>query len=154
MKNKQSQTGRGLFVLIGILTTMIATGCASPDTARLVASTNKAPFYTVTVKFDGDDCPTEVEPPAQGGCAVAADDGVCVDPGKAVQWVSDPAGTPFEIYFDPFVGRPYASHGADQKTSPLVIRRDSLPGVYKYSVFGVDCSGPDPVLDPPIRVED
>ena len=154
MKIKLSQTGRRLFVLIGILTTITLSGCASQDTARLVAHTKTTAFYTVTVNFDSDDCPMDVSPPSQPACAVKADNGICVNPGRAVQWVSNPAGTPFEVYFDPFVGRPYASHGPDQKTSPLVIRRDSMVGVYKYSVFGVDCSGANPVLDPPIRVED
>ena len=153
MKIRLSRTGRGLSVLVGILTTMIASGCASPDTARLVAKTKTTAFYTVTVNFDSDGCPTDVSPPSQPTCAVKAEDGVCVNPGRAVQWVSNPAGTPFEIYFDPFVGRPYASHGPDEKTSPRVIRRDSMVGVYKYSVLGLDCSGANPVLDPPIRVE-
>lgn len=152
MKIKLSQTGRRLSVLVGILTTMIASGCASPDTAQLVARTKSVADYTVTIIFENG-CPKEVRPPSQRSCDVAEDGGLCANPGKAVQWVSDPAGTPFEVYFDPFVGRPYASHGKDEKTSPVVVRRDSMEGVYKYSVLGVACGGENPVLDPPIRVE-
>ena len=148
---KLSQKGRRLSVLVGILTTMIASGCASPDTARLVARTTTTPFYTVTINFDGDGCPTSVVPPVQV-CTLPAG-GICVNPGKAVQWVSNPAGTPFQVYFDPFVGRPYSSHGTDEKTSPVIVRRDSLAGDYKYSVLGVACTGANAVLDPPIRVE-
>jgi len=156
MKIKLSQTGRRLSVLVGILTAMIASGCASPDTAQLAAHTKTTAFYTVKVNFDSNGCPTSVTPPSQPSCDVQADNGLCANPGKAVQWVSDPADTlfPFVVYFDPFVGRPYASHGKDQKTSAVIVRRDSMEGVYKYSVLGVVCSGGKPVLDPPIRVED
>lgn len=152
MKIKLSRTGRRLSVLVGILITMIASGCASPDTARLVARTKTTAFYTVTVNFDNDGCPTSVTPPVQPQCTLPAD-GLCVNPGKAVRWVSNPAGTAFEVYFDPFVGRPYASRPPDEKTSPVVVRVGSLEGDYKYSVVGVVCTGADPVLDPPLRVE-
>ena len=152
MKIKLSRTERRLSVLVGILTAMIVSGCASPDTARLAARTKTTAFYTVTINFDGDGCPTSVSPPSQPLCTLPAD-GLCVNPGKAVQWVSEPAGTAFEVYFDPFVGRPYGSHGLDEKTSPVVIRVGSMAGDYKYSVLGVTCKGPDPVLDPPLRVE-
>ena len=152
MKIKLSRTGRRLSVLVGILITMIVSGCASPDTARLVARTKTTAFYTVTIKFDSDGCPTSVAPPSQPSCSLPAN-GLCAKPGKAVQWVSSPAGTPFEVYFDPFVGRPYSSHTPDEKTSPIVVRRGSMAGDYKYSVLGVVCTGADPVLDPPLRVE-
>jgi hypothetical protein len=152
MKIKLSRTGPGLPVFVGILATMITSGCASPDTSRLVARTKTTAFYTVTINFDGNGCPTSITPPAQPSCTLPTG-GLCVNPGKAVQWVSKPAGTSFEVYFDPFVGRPYVSHGPDEKTSPVVVRVDSLAGDYKYSVVGVACSGADPVLDPALRVE-
>lgn len=152
MKIKLSRTGRRLSVFVGILTTMIASGCASPDTARLVARTKTTPFYTVTINFDSDGCPTSVTPPSQPSCTLPAD-GLCANPGKAVQWVSSPAGTPFEVYFDPFVGRPYSSRPPDEKTNPVVVRVGSMEGDYKYSVLGVICTGANPVLDPPFRVE-
>ena len=66
MKIKLSQTGRRLAVLVGILTTMIASGCASQnasqDTTALVAQTVPPAFYTVTVNFDDNGCPTSVSP--------------------------------------------------------------------------------------------
>lgn len=139
-------------VLVGILTTMIATGCASQDKAGLAAHTTAMANYIVTINFDNG-CPVDVTPPSQPSCSVKADNGVCANPGKAIQWVSNPEGTPFEVYFDPFVGRQYKSHGKDEKTAPVVIRRDSIEGVYKYSVLGVTCADGIPVLDPPIRVE-
>jgi len=151
MKIKPPRTRRRLSVLVGILSAMLASGCASPDTARQVAQTRTTPFYTVTINFDSDGCPTSVTPPAQPSCTLPAD-GLCAHPGRAVQWVSSPA-TAFEVYFDPFVGRPYVSRGPDQKTSPVVVRVDSMEGDYKYSVLGVTCSGANPVLDPPLRVE-
>lgn len=150
MKIKLPRTARPS-VFVGILTAMIASGCASPDAARLVAHTKPTAFYTVTVNFDGDGCPTSVTPPVQPSCTLPAG-GLCAHPGKAVQWVSSPA-TAFEVYFDPFVGRPYVSRGPDQKTSPVVVRVDSMEGDYKYSVLGVTCSGAVPVLDSPFRVE-
>jgi hypothetical protein len=152
MKIKLSRTGRRLSVLVGILTTMIASGCTPPDTARMVARTKTVADYTVTIIFENG-CPKDVKPPSQPSCKLHADGGLCANPGKAVEWVSEPAGTPFEVYFNPFVGRPYHSHGKDEKTSAVIVRRDSMEGVYKYSVLGVACTGADPVLDPPIRVE-
>ena len=152
MKIKLSRTGRRLSVLVGILTTMIASGCASSDTARLVARTKTVADYTVTILFENG-CPKKVEPPSQPSCELHDDGGLCANPGKAVEWVSEPAGTPFEVYFNPFVGRPYHSHGPDEKTSPIVVRRGSMEGNYKYSVLGVACEDGNPVLDPPIRVE-
>jgi len=152
MKIKLSRTQRRLSVLVGILTAMIVSGCVSPDTARLVARTKTTAFYTVTIIFDDNGCPTDVTPPSQPSCELPAD-GLCVNPGKAVEWVSKPAGTAFEVYFDPFVGRPYVSRGPDEVTSPVVVRVGSLEGDYKYSVVGVTCTGADPVLDPPLRVE-
>lgn len=148
MKIKLSQTGRRLFVLVGILTTMIASGCASPDTA----STKKVADYTVTIIFENG-CPKEVDPPSQPSCSVNAEQGLCANPGKGIQWVSKPVGTPFKIYFDPFVGPPYKSNPPDQTTRAFVVDPKTKVGVYKYSVFGVDCTGGNPVLDPPIRVE-
>ena len=153
MKIKLSRTGRRLFVLVGLLTTMIASGCASPDTARLVARTKTTATYTVTINFDSDRCPDSVTPPVQAGCTVSPQ-GFCAKPGRAVQWVSSPAGTPFEVYFDPFVGRPYTSHGTDEKTNAIVVSRGSMEGEYKYSILGLVCSvDAKAVLDPPFRVE-
>ena len=152
MKIKLSQMGRRLSVLVGILTTMIASGCASQETAQQGPHTKTVADYTVTIKFVNG-CPKEVTPPSQPSCAVKADKGICVDRGRSVGWVSDPAGTAFEVYFDPFVGQRYRSHGKDQTTTPVIVRRDSVAGVYKYSVLGVACTDGDPVLDPPIRVE-
>jgi hypothetical protein len=151
MNTKLSWMRTSLFAIVGVMTAMIMNGCASSETARLVARTKLTPFYTVTINFDSDGCPVSVTPPSQPTCALPAD-GLCANPGKAVQWVSNPA-TAFEVYFDPFVGRPYASHGPDEQTSPVVIRVDSMAGDYKYSVLGVTCTGTNPVLDPPIRVE-
>ena len=151
MNTKLSWMRMSLFAIVGVMTTMIMNGCASSETARLAARTKIEPFYTVTINFDNDGCPISVTPPSQPSCTLPAD-GLCAKPGKAVQWVSRPASA-FVVYFDPFVGRPYASHGPDETTSPVVIRVDTMPGDYKYSVLGVTCTGADPVLDPPIRVE-
>jgi hypothetical protein len=83
-------------------------------------------------------------------------DGFCAKRGKSIQWVAhDDSVTPFEVYFDPFVGRPYKSHSPHEQTRPVVIRVDSMLGKYKYSVVGLNCDGnpEDAVLDPPILVE-
>ena len=153
MNRKLADTKTRLPVLgIVLLVTGLA-GCVSPDTARLVAKTASTPFYKITVNFDADDCPTSVTPPTQVGCSLTGG-GICVERGRSVQWVGNPVGTAFEVYFDPFVGRPYISRGPDEKTTPVTVRRDTLPGDYKYSVFGTVCSGPNPVLDPAFRVVD
>jgi hypothetical protein len=132
MNTKLSWMRMSLFAIVGVMTTMIMNGCASSETARLAARTKIEPFYTVTINFDNDGCPISVTPPPQPSCALPAD-GLCAKPGKAVQWVSRPASA--------------------LTTSPVVIRNDTMPGDYKYSVLGVTCTGADPVLDPPIRVE-
>ena len=164
MKIKLSQTGRRLSVLIGILTAMIASGCESEDTMQYGPHTKAVANQTVTITFVNG-CPTKVTPTSQSSCEPTAEakltaeatlpaDLVCAKRGDAVEWVSEPADTPFVVYFDPFVGQRYASHGKDQKTAPVIVRRDTVPGVYKYSVQGVVCTDGEPVLDPPIRVED
>lgn len=156
MKIKLSQTGRRLSVLVGILTTMIASGCASQDTAQQGPHTKEVAFYEVTINFDSNGCPTGVTPPPSQKplCDLHADGGVCAKRGDKIMWVSSPAGTQFEVYFDPFVGRPYKSLPPDHnKTSPVKIHKDSKKGKYEYSVFGKDCKSEDSVLDPPIRVE-
>ena len=153
MKNELADMKSRLPVLgIALLVTGLG-GCASPDTSRLVARTAATPFYTITVNFDGDNCPTSVTPPVQGWCPLTGG-GICVERGRSVQWVSEPAGTAFSVYFDPFVGRPYNSRGPDETTQPVTVRRDTMPGTYKYSVLGVVCTGADPVLDPAFRVDD
>jgi len=149
MKIKLSRTGQTLSVLVGILIAMIVSGCVSPG----AASTRTTADYIVTINFDNNGCPIDVTPPSQPSCSVKADKGVCANPNKGIQWVSNPVGTPFEIYFDPFVGRPYQSNPPDEKTRAIVIDRDTKAGIYKYSVYGEDCTGGNPVLDPPIRVE-
>ena len=152
MKNNNSpMTSTSLPAVLSTLAALTLSGCASPDTARLIARTQTTAFYSVTVNFDADNCPHDVTPPSTT-CSVGT--GFCPQRGRSVQWFSNPAGIPFEVYFDPFVGRPYASHGTDEKTSPVVIRRDTLPGEYKYSILGLHCRGPNAVLDPPLRVEE
>jgi len=153
MNRKLADTKTRLPVLgIVLLVTGLA-GCVSPDTARLVAKTAPTPFYKITVNFDADNCPISVTPPAQGGCSLTGG-GICVEHGRSVQWISNPVGTRFDVYFDPFVGRPYKSRGPEQKTTPVIVPRETLAGTYKYSVFGTDCSGLEPVLDPAFRVVD
>ena len=176
MKIKLSQTGRRLSVLVGILITMIASGCASQDTAQMVARTKTEANYTVIVHFV-DGCPKKVEltsgspcePPTDGklpdDVKLLADgtpladvelpaDLVCARRGEAIVWVSKPAGTRFQVYFDPFVGPPYKSLPPDHKTSPARVHEKSIKGKYEYSVLGLDCKDGNAVLDPPIRVKD
>ena len=152
MKTKLAETKSRLTLIGCILGAMVLTGCASVVPPGLVARTTSTPFYKITVNFDGDNCPISVTNPIQGGCAINPA-GICVQPGRAVQWVSNPVGTAFEVYFDPFVGPPDVSRGPDEKTNPAIVRRNAYPGDYKYSVFGVVCSGPNPILDPAFRVE-
>ena len=175
MKIKLSQTGRRLSVLVGILITMIVSGCTPPDTAEPAADTKTADNYEVTITFVNG-CPKEVkltsgspcEPPTDGklpdDVKLLADgtpladvkppaDLVCARRGEAIVWVSKPAGTQFEVYFDPFVGRPYKSHPPDHTIS-VNVHEKSMKGKYEYSVLGLDCKDGNAVLDPPIRVKD
>lgn len=151
MITSQTTTVRKVPIIGVAVMTIGLAGCVSPDTSKLVARTASTAFYEITVNFDADRCPVSVTPPVQTGCS-AGPTGICVDPGRAVRWVSDPVGTPFEVYFNPFVGRPYASRPPDESTRPIIVRRDALEGEYKYAIFGVACSGPNPVLDPAFRV--
>ena len=153
MKIKLRSTEMSPSVMLAVLAAALASGCASTDTTRLVAKTVTTANITVTIKFDADSCPTEVVPPPQGGCIVDPQ-GFCIGQGRSVKWVSDPSGTPFELYFDPFVGRPYKSRGPDETTPPILLQRGAMPGIYKYSVLGLACTDDSKaILDPPIRVE-
>ena len=136
-----------------VMLASVFAGCASAVSPGSIARTAPTPFYTITVNFDADNCPTSVTPPPQVGCPLVGG-GICVESGRAVQWVSNPVGTAFEVYFDPFVGRPYGSNGPNETTTPVVVRRDAMPGLYKYSILGVVCSGTNAVLDPAFRVDD
>jgi hypothetical protein len=157
MRKKLPESDSRMRVLTVAVVGIFAVGCVSPDTARLVPRTRSAPFYTINVTFDADNCPTSVAPVSSEACPGPPPlpaQGICVRPGRAVQWVSVPAGVPFEVYFDPFVGRPYPSRPPDETTRPVVIRNDTMDGDYKYSVLGVVCRDPDKaILDPAIRVE-
>ena len=159
MNTKLSWMRMRLFALVGVMTAMMMNGCASPDIAGLVAKNARTPFYVVTIHFENG-CPKSVTPPPPNDCREGTDPpahGFCARPGKSVQWVSDPDEplAAFEVYFDPFVDRPYKSQPPHEQTRPVVIRVGSMEGVYKYSVLGVTCEGEpeDAVLDPPILVE-
>jgi hypothetical protein len=152
MKNADVQKSISRILVPGfILATFILAGCATQIGGRHLARISSAATHQVTVNFDANGCPTTVSAPVLA-CSVGPA-GFCVRRGQSIKWVSDASRNAFEIYFDPFVGRPYDSHGTIEETSPLIIRADALPGEYKYGVFGVNCSGPNPVLDPPLRVE-
>lgn len=126
--------------------------CATyADRGAMIARIGTTSNYTVKVNFDASGCPTSVSPPTTT-CTVGT--GFCVKKGRSVQWESEPAGNPFQIYFDPFVGRPYSSNPPDERTPPIRVRRDSASGDYKYGVYGTACSGGSPVLDPAMRIED
>lgn len=153
MTRKLAETESRLPVLGIVLLVTGLGGCASPDMAKLAARTTSTPFYTITVNFDANNCPTSVTPPPQVGCSLTGG-GICVERGRSVQWVSNPVGTAFQVYFDPFVGRTYISRPPDEKTTPVIVVRNALPGDYKYGVFGLVCSGPNPILDPAFRVDD
>jgi hypothetical protein len=141
-----------LHIFGGALLFMGIAGCASVIPPGTLATTKTgAPHYVITVNFDGNDCPDTISIPGAGACG-GGSSGICVDRGRSVQWDSNPVGTPFKVYFDPFVGAPYESRGPDQKTIPAIVPRDAKPGEYKYSIFGIACTGPNPILDPAFRV--
>ena len=127
-------------------------GCA-PYAARgiSIARIGTTADYDVKVNFDANRCPTSVSPPTTT-CTVGT--GFCVKKGRYVRWVSEPTGNPFEVYFDPFVGRQYKSKDPDEMTPPILVRRDAPSGEYKYGIYGVGCAGGDPILDPAMRIED
>ncbi len=130
---------------------LILAGCAPMQSHQLARTTSKVD-YLVTVNFNTNGCPVSVSPPAT---TCVSGTGFCVGRAKSIKWASSPEGNAFQIYFDPFVGRPYSSHGPNEATAPVIIRRDTLLGEYKYGVFGVNCKGSeaDAVLDPPLRVD-
>lgn len=86
-------------------------------------------------------------------CNLAKPSDICVKQGKFVQWVSNPAGTAFNIYFDPLVGQPLkAPQGKLRKR----IAPSTPPSMYKYTVTGGDNCDPnnqDEIHDPAIRVD-
>jgi hypothetical protein len=145
MKTTISRYGRGSGFIASLLAAIISAGCAPQQPAP-----NGPPTHTITINFE-DGCPTDVTPPSRPTCRAGT--GFCVKPNEFVRWISHPTGNHFEIYFDPFVGRPYKSHGKNATTTPIPIDANSKEGEYKYSVLGLQCSGGGAVLDPPLRVE-
>ncbi|MDH3613716.1 MAG: hypothetical protein OES10_10590 [Gammaproteobacteria bacterium] len=133
------------------MATLLLAGCATQIGGRHIARIGTVATHEVTVNFDANGCPTSVTAPVLA-CSVGPA-GFCVKRGSTIKWKSDASRTAYEVFFDPFVGRPYASHGPDEEIGPVIIRRDTLAGEYKYGVFGVACRSGNAVLDPPLRVE-
>ncbi len=138
-------------ICVAILASSVA-ACTVAGGGRTIARTGGVVNYEIVIEFDEFGCPTGVVQPLT--CALPTPAGFCVAPAQTIKWVSEPPGNGFEIYFDPFVGRPYSSNPPLETTPPYVIRPDTLDGEYKYGVFGVGCTSPgDAVLDPTFRVE-
>ena len=94
----------------------------------------------VTISFDGGGCPTGVNP-----------DYVQISKanGDKVAWQAQPANFDFDIYFDPFQGRPISSRGGYVKSPPIDGRTPSNVE-FKYTVVGANCPGRP--YDPRIKI--
>jgi hypothetical protein len=152
MKSDVTEMGSKLSVVAILLAGLLSAGCASLISGP---GTSRSADYTIKINFDANGCPISVAPDSTFACSKPVPpQGICVERTKSVQWYSDPVGTKFEVFFDPFVGHRYKSTGVDEKTAPIVVKRDAIPeATYEYGVFGVDCTVGDPVLDPAFRVE-
>lgn len=152
--NKLSQTKLDyrLFTLCGVFVgALVISGCMAAPIYSPTAN------HTVTLAFDVSGCPTGYT--LSTGAACLADPGkLCVKRTQFVKWQTKSTADEFKVYFDPFVGPPYASRasrpGPGQETRGIKIASDAPAGDYKYGVIGLRC--PDPFnnpLDPPLRVD-
>lgn len=114
--------------------------------------------WIVTVEIDSSNqCEILDVIPKENSCGLPYTPDICVKQGKSIRWVSDPAGTPFNIYFDPLVGQP---HRALDGTYEKNIDQSAPPSRYKYTVTGpdvgpnkCDTSNQGEIFDPAIRVD-
>ncbi|MEJ2603860.1 MAG: hypothetical protein P8172_11290 [Gammaproteobacteria bacterium] len=112
--------------------------------------------YDVAIVFDADACPVEVRPNADVSCPRNPDkSAICADRGRQIVWQSvnaadEPMSLGYEIFFDPFVGRPLDA-GPTSGLVRATIRRDVPAVEYKYTVVGDNC--PDKPLDPRIIID-
>ena len=144
-----ASSSRGLIFSLIVLVSVTATSCESASSLinrSAIPTLVSSPDHVITITFSADNCPAPL--PVIGVCSAE----VCASRTESVQWKA-PADQPFEVYFDPFVGRHYKSRevGGFQVTPPAVVRRDSMPGDYKFSILALRCAG-DP-MDPVMRVD-
>jgi len=112
---------------------LFLTGCVSTEVSPMNATVE------FPIKFDGD-CPSG---PLNENASVK------VGEAGRVKFVSDPAGKPFTLTFDPFVGRVYK---APQGQVSARISRLSLPSGaaqvsefdFKFTIYSGDCTPVDP----------
>jgi hypothetical protein len=115
-------------------------GCAS-------APKNVATTKNVEITFNAQGCPTAVTPNTAIEISKSAGDKV---KWQAVDSSGDDLGTDFDIYFDPFKGRPLNSNRKGRVQSPP-IDSDTPVGVeFKYTIVGSECLASP--LDPRIII--
>jgi hypothetical protein len=123
-------------------------GCAGPRAAT-------AGPYTFTIRFAGN-CPAEVTmAEAKRNCThlLGSADRDCAkvsrDRKDVVEFVADPPGGEFEVYFDPFKRQPFRSKEGREGRVVLGIDPATPYKTYEFYVVSGEC----PVLDPRIVVQ-
>ena len=127
-------------VLLAALATLAACGSNPPRPSMADVE--------VKIVFDAAKCPVAVDPPTAIDVSKSADQRI------AWQAVQQAGGgdldTRYEIFFDPFKGRPLKSNKKGYKRSPKIDGSTPTNVEYKYSIRGEKCSGE--AYDPRFRV--
>lgn len=107
--------------------------------------------WIVTVKFNpSDHCDITGTTPDPTTCSSGS--GFCVERNHKIEWRSDPPNTQYEIFFDPFRGRPYRAK--TDGTLSMNIDPNAPIAEYKYSVLGLGCTPTEKnTHDPRIRID-
>jgi hypothetical protein len=138
-----------------VVTALLMSALTSLATAQVPAPdpvTEDSPNKPVQIIFTGEPgemCPVRVLPEAS--LEVSKEKNKVV--WRAVNEQYEEISVQYEIYFDPFTGRPLRSFNDGSLTSPPFDKKTPVTtkGIeYKYTILGDDC--PDKPLDPRITV--
>ena len=109
--------------------------------------TGALPDIPVNIIFDAENCPEGVNPAKAIDVSKAAGQRIVW---QAVDGGGEPVDKRYQIYFDPFKGRPLKSNSHGYLRSPKVESGTPVNVEYKYSIEGQECKRD--ALDPRFRL--
>lgn len=138
--------------ILSIAGLALLTACGTPGTLEKGDPGNP---WIVTIKFkEGSSCEIDSVVAEPNACALPEPGDICAKKEKHIKWISNPAGTGFNIYFDPLVGTPLSAPGGEKQKQ---LDKKAPPALYKYTIMGDSraCSMDNPahIYDPHIRVD-
>ena len=141
MRNMYMQFRPPVLPAIFICGTVLLVGACASQTKNML------PDVPVNIGFDDSNCPTAVDP----NTPVTVDK----ETNQRIVWQAvDKQGNPiderYEIYFDPFKGRPLHANSKGHLRSPRFDSRTPVGVEYKYTIVGDRCL--DKPLDPRFRI--